>query len=476
MKEPSLLDQVYDPEVFKKHGHALIDILADYLKSVQNRELAQVIPYIEPEDSYADWKKSWEDEDNPDPIQLLKSILDRSTKLHHPRYMGHQVSVVAPVTALASMVSSILNNGMAVYEMGMVSNPMERLVHELLAHKIGWNKNEANGLLTSGGTLANLTVLLTARAKYSEVWDSGHSKQYAVMVSEEAHYCIDRAVRIMGWGSEGIISIPTNDKLQMDSVQLENYYHQAKQKNIEVIMIIGCCCSTSTGSYDDLKTIGTFAQKYDLWFHVDGAHGGAVLFSERYRFLADGIALADSVVIDWHKMMMTPALATSLIYKRKQDSYHTFHQKAQYLWANQTSHEWYNSGKITFECTKYMMVIKIFTLFKTYGEKVFADYVEILYDLARNFAAYIRTQYDFEVALAPESNIVCFRYRDPEKEDTNVLNPRIRQCLLQEGRFYIVDTMIHGQYFLRSTLMNPMTNMDDLRELIASIRAIATNL
>lgn len=474
MIEDSKLDQVYDPEAFRTQGHALIDVLADYFKSAQQRNIDQAIPYQDPEESYTYWNAVWQGQDGLDPTELFKTMLDRSTKLHHPRYMGHQVGVVAPVTALAGMVSAILNNGMAVYEMGMVSNPMERIISEKLATKIGWNAEEANGLLTSGGSLANLTALLTARAKCSDIWDQGTDRQYAVMVSEEAHYCIDRAVRIMGWGSEGIIKIPTNEKLQLDTGLLEEQLTKAKTKNIEVIMVIGCCCSTSAGSYDDLHAIGAFAQKHNIWFHVDGAHGGAVLFSDRYRCLAEGIEKADSVVIDWHKMMMTPALATSLVYKNKQDSYMTFHQKAQYLWANQTSQDWFNSGKITFECTKYMMVIKIFTLFKVYREQIFGDYVDKVYDLARTFAAHLQGQSDFEIAVEPESNIVCFRYLPQNPDQVNTINLAIRQTLIQEGRFYIVQTTISGKIYLRTTLMNPMTTIEDLMELISSIRGIAT--
>ncbi len=477
MDDSYTLDQVYDPIAFRKQGHALIEVLADYFETVQEDREALVIPYVDPEESYKYWTQIWEDGMNHDPTELFKTILDRSAKLHHPRYLGHQVCVTAPVTALASMVSSILNNGMAVYDMGMVSNPMERLISEALAKKIGWQDQEANGLLTSGGSLANLTALLTARAKYSDVWEQGTSTQLAVMVSEEAHYCIDRAVRVMGWGDKGIIKIPTNARHQMDTSLLQAYYDQAQEKGIKVIMIIGCCCSTATGSYDDLQAIGAFAQKQDLWFHVDGAHGAAVLFSDRYRYLTAGIEAADSVVIDWHKMMMTPALATSLVYKRKQDSYHTFHQKAQYLWANPTSQDWFNSGKITFECTKYMMAIKIFTLYKTYGEKIFADYVDIVYDLAKTFATYLLLQQDFEIPVQPESNIVCFRYCTPDEEPLlNALNQTIRQTLRDKGNFYIVQTTIAGKIYLRISIMNPKTKMHDLMDLIHSVRSIATKI
>jgi L-2,4-diaminobutyrate decarboxylase len=466
-----LLQQVYSPQQFRQQAHELVDVLADYLTSVANGTEAKAIPYQLPEDSLAFWEADFKKGVSENPADFFKTLLEKNTRLHHPRYMGHQVGVVAPLAATASMLTALMNNGMAVYEMGLSANPLEKIVSDVLARKIGWAANY-NGLLTSGGTLANLTALLAARAKYTAVWEEGTGEKLAVIVSEEAHYCIDRAARIMGMGNDGIIKIPVNEKMQMKTDLLEAAYENAAAKGFRVIAIVGSCCSTSTGSYDDLVAIGAFAKKYGIWFHADGAHGAAVLFSEKYKHLVNGIALADSAVIDWHKMLMVPALATALLFKDENDAYQTFHQKAQYLWSNQSSKDWFNSGKRTFECTKYMMPIKIYALLKTYGEEIFTDYVDYLYDLGREFAAMITRNKNFELAVAPESNIVCFRYASNNTASINEVNNFIRQQLLEEGKFYIVQTTIKEQVYLRVSLMNPLTTINDLQALLQEIEAI----
>jgi L-2,4-diaminobutyrate decarboxylase len=472
------LQQAYSADTFRQDAHKLVDALADYLQAAQSQQIETVIPYQLPEDNLRFWQNDFE-QGVGGSTTLFEEIIRQSTHLHHPRYMGHQVSPPLPIAALAGLLTGMLNNGMAVYEMGLVSNPLERILSDLLAQKIGFT-SQSSGLLTSGGTLANLTALLSARAVKAptEVWEEGTNERLAVMVSEEAHYCIDRAARIMGMGSEGIIKIPANARFQMRTELLEVYYQRAKEAGLTVIAVIGSACSTSTGSYDDLISIGDFCQQHNLWFHVDGAHGGAVVFSEKYKSLVKGIELADSVVIDWHKMLMTPALATALIFKNGEDSFQTFHQKAQYLWANQGSHEWFNSGKRTFECTKLMMSVKIYSILKTCGEGIFAENIDTLHTLAKDFVDILNADASFELAVEPQSNIVCFRYagEGSSSENYNTLNAAIRQRLLEEGKFYIVQTTLREKLYLRVSLMNPLTTVEDVRALLEEVKKIAKQI
>jgi L-2,4-diaminobutyrate decarboxylase len=469
------LKSAYNPDSFRQQAHKLVDQLANYLEKVQMQPNdALVIPFEEPESTYAYWKEDYEQKGGGI-SDFYEKVIDKSVHIHHPRYMGHQVSSPLPIAAATSMLTALLNNGMAVYEMGLVSSPLERIVSEMLAEKIGYGK-EAGGLLTSGGTLANLTALLAARANKTKVWNEGSDKKLAVMVSEEAHYCIDRAARIMGIGTEGIIKIPSNEKFQLREELLEEHLKNAQGKGFEVICIVGSACSTSTGSYDDLNAIADFAEKHTIWFHVDGAHGAAVVFSEKYNYLVSGLQRADSMILDWHKMLMVPALVTSVIFKRNSDSYRTFQQKAQYLWDNQESEDWFNSGKRTFECTKLMMSVKIYSIIKIYGEEIFTENVNYLYDLARTFSQMIQEEVDFELAVEPQSNIVCFRWVKGAENSLNELNSTIRQHLLTNGRFYIVQTTLNDEVFLRVSLMNALTTEADLKELLKEIGEIASVL
>lgn len=469
-----LLRTAYDPESFRQAGHELIDLLASYLENAYQGKGLKVIEWKDPAEQLQYWEQYSSKEKSS--TQLFADLLQHSIHLHHKHYLGHQVSPTLPVAALSNLLSGLLNNGMAVYEMGPAASALEKVVAREFTKAIGWG-DDADGFLTSGGTLANLTGLLAARkAKaLSDIWNQGSEEKLAVMVSSEAHYCVDRAVRIMGWGESGIIKIPVNERFQMRSELLEEYYHRAKQQGIQVIAVVGSACSTSSGSYDDLESIAAFCQKQNLWLHVDGAHGGGAIFSPKYKHLLKGLEQADSVVIDVHKMLMAPAITTLLLFKNSLQAYQTFSQKAQYLWEQSGEEEWYNLAKRSFECTKHMMSAKVFTILHLYGTQVFDDFVTTLYDLGKSFASILQQHPNFQLATSPEANIVCFRYGPPGVAGAALdqLNSRIRRQLLEQGDFYIVQTILNDQVYLRTTLMNPFSTEKELVALLKEIEETA---
>ncbi|QBA64469.1 pyridoxal phosphate-dependent decarboxylase family protein [Muriicola soli] len=471
----TLLSEVYNPEIFREQGHALIDLLAGHLEE-SLRQNKKVINWNLPEDEKDFWEGFLASGSETD---FFKEVLVHTTHVHNPRYIGHQVCAPAPIAALSGLVSAMLNNGMAVYEMGMAPTAIERIITDLIAAKIGFDKT-ARGILTSGGTLANLTAILAARkAKVmKDVWKEGSSDRLAIMVSEEAHYCVDRAARIMGLGSDGIIKVPVTDGFVMDSSKLEAYYQQATEKGLNVFALVGSAPSTATGIYDDLEDLAAFCKRHGLWLHVDGAHGGAAVFSDKYKKTVKGIELADSVVIDGHKMMLMSTITTALIFRDGSHSHTIFSQEADYLLQQSDKEDWFNLAKRTFECTKTMMSLQWFLLFKTYGEKVFDENVTTLYDLGQSFGKMIVADPDLELATTPGSNIVCFRFVHPglSLEETNDLNRRIRQELLEEGKFYIVQTRIRGKQYLRCTIMNPFTTIQHLDELLSLVRIKARQI
>lgn len=472
----NLLKIAYSPEDFRKRGHQLIDQLAAHLEQTVNEKSKKVIQWNLPENEHTFWTDFLK---NGDESLFFPEVLKHTIHIHHPKYMGHQASPTAPITALSSMVSALLNNGMAVYEMGMAPTMIEKTITDFLCEKIGFD-TDANGFLTSGGTLANLTALLAARkAKASyDVWNGGNKKPLGIMVSEEAHYCVDRAAKIMGLGEQGVIKIPSTVDFKMDTSLLEPLYEKAIEEQIEIFAIVGSAPSTATGIYDELEALADFSKKHNLWFHVDGAHGGAAIFSPKYTYTVKGIDLADSVVIDGHKMMMMPMITTALLFKNGKNSYTTFSQKADYLLEQSTEQDWYNSGKRTFECTKTMMCINWYVLLKTYGEEIFDEFVTTLYDLGHQFGEMIKSDPHFELAVNPMSNIVCFRYMENGLDASilNKINEKIRQELLEEGEFYIVQTKLREKHYLRVTLMNPFTTKAHLKQLLDKIKEKANML
>lgn len=473
-----LLKQAYDPETFRQQGQALVNLLADYLKDVQSEDTTtKVLNWNEPDALVKKWQADLAAAPNPDINHFFTEVINEMIHLHHPKYVGHQVSAALPLAALGDFFGAFLDTGMGIFEQGTAGVAMEKILIQVLAEKMNIEVEKADGFLTNGGTLGNLTALLCARAKMieREVWQHGfEDKKYAFLVSEEAHFCIDRAIRVMGMGEAGMIKIPSDDQYKMDVSQLENILQKAKNEGITVIGVVGNACSTSVGAHDDLNAIADFCAANNLWFHIDAAHGGGVLFSKKYRHLLAGIERADSVIIDFHKMLMMPTLVTGVVFKNGTDSYRTFAQKADYLWSDSEGHEWYNLAKRTFELTKTSMSFRVFLTLRTYGEQLFEDNINQLYDLAKSFSKMLQANANFEIAVPiPDSNIVCFRVikKGYTNVELNELNAQIRERILKNGDFFIVQTRLRGQLFLRTTFVNPFTDIKILTALIKTIKA-----
>ncbi len=474
--EKNVFENVYSPEAFKERAMDLINELTVHLKNTTAGKNHKVINWNEPENELKFWKEFLENGHQKD---FFSEVLNRTIHTHNPKYVGHQVAAPVPITALTGMISALLNNGMAIYEMGMSPSAIERIVTDKVCQKIGYDEN-SGGFLTSGGTLANLTALLSARKEIvtHDVWNDGHHKPLGIMVCEEAHYCVDRAAKIMGLGEKGIIKIPAGEDYSMDVSLLEVYFEKATSEGIEIFVIVGSAPSTATGAYDDLNAIAAFAKSRNIWFHVDGAHGGAVIYSKKYRPLAKGMEQADSVAIDGHKMMLMPTITTALLFKNRWHAQHTFSQKADYLLNDAEEDQWYQSGKKTFECTKTMMSLHWFILMKLYGESLFDAFVTQQYDLAKAFEQLIKDDPDFGLATPPQSNILCFRYLEKTLSPTqlNELNAQIRQRLLEDGTYYLVQTKLRNKLYLRTTLMNPFTSTTHLKGLLGKIKETADGL
>ena len=477
----SMIPFPFNPEEFRKEGHKVVDTLSDYLADALSGKEMPVLPWNDPEKLTEIFSFGSEGGKNEPIDSFIKRIIAYSNHLHHPNYIGHQVTSPLPVTVLVQFCTTLLNNGAAIYEMGPVSMAMEKNVIRYMGSLIGY-KSLYDGIFTHGGTAGNLTAMLAARQAKTDynIWEEGvHSDcRPAFMVSEQSHYSIGRNVKIMGLGDNSIIRVPFDSNFRMDCSLLEENLKKAEDKGIKVISVVANSCSTATGSYDDLNRIADFCEKHNLWMHVDGAHGMGVILSEKHRNKVKGIERADSVVIDFHKMLLVPALNTLVMFRDGEKSYETFAQKASYLFNKSQKNLWYNSATRTIECTKSSLGVVAYTALKYYGDDYLRQYIDSRYDITSAFASILSKDQRFELATEPESNIICFRYcpQGVSDEATNRLNAAIRNRIIKEGSFYIVQAEIGGKIFLRLTIINPLTSMKELGKLIETIVNLSKEL
>lgn len=467
----------FNPEIFRKTGYEVIDLIADYLKQIELKKL-DVLPPITPETMLSEWSKIFENKSQTDPINLLKKFVDQSMHLHHPGYIGHQVAPPLPLAALCDLTSSFLNSLSDIFEMGPVGTVMEKILINWMAKLIGFN-SDADGFFTSGGSLGNFTALLAARQAKTgyNVWKDGmKNKNLVVLASEQSHYSVKKAAQIIGLGENGVIPVPTDKRFCMDVNALKQKYNEAVAEGKKIIAVVSGSCVTATGSYDPIDLIADFCEENDLWLHVDGAHGASALLSDKYKGLLKGIERADSVIWDAHKMMLMPAFATAIIFKNSKNSYKAFYEEASYIMEKGNAEKWYNLIRRTFECTKPTMSLKLYISLLVYGKEFFANYVTSMYDLTKKFAKLIKEQPNFELAVEPQSNIICFRYIPRDfKGDVNTLQKTIRKKLLKTGSFYIVKVDLNNKTYFRCTVINPLTTENGLNDLLNLIKKLGDN-
>jgi L-2,4-diaminobutyrate decarboxylase len=498
---------VYEPHALESAGAQLMATLAEHLRRVESRH-SKVLNWDEPERLIREARRRLDAAPDPRHLtpatslthlftyspthiatavsQLARESLDRGQNLHHPGYVGHQVPASIPLASLFELVGIATNQVMAIYEMGPWATAVERAVIDVVGETLGFDAGRFAGLVTSGGSVANLTGLLTARnVVLGDVWSAGLTgrRPAPVLIAHaDAHYSVTRSAGILGLGTDQIILADLDMQRRMDPNRLDETLVGLRSHAVPIIAVSAAACATPIGAFDQLTDIAEVCRRHEVWLHVDAAHGGALAFSSRHRHLIAGIHQADSVVCDAHKMMFMPALCAMLFYRDRRHRIATFHQDAPYLFdpaAPELAE--YDSGVVNLECTKRAAAFSLWGIWSLFGPQLFADLVDVTIDLARQFHELLEAADDFVALHEPQCNIVAFRYlppelRDAEPEQVDVIQLQLRRAVIESGEFYLVQSRIDGRPVLRTTMMNPLTTADDLRGLLDCLRRYGRQL
>ncbi len=480
----------FEPQLFHKASGRLAQLLADHFEQVQHSQ-ARVLNWEDPETNVQRALEELASSPETDPLpdqnalaerfaSVVQAMLQRGQNLHDPRYLGHQVPASVPLAGLFDAVGSVTNQVMAAYEMGPWATSVEHALVRELGQRIGWAPGTFSGLVTHGGSLANLTALLTARnVALPDAWEQGiqaPDHRAVIVVHDDAHYSVTRAAGVLGLGTQAVIRTSIDEHRRLDPIELDRLLTRLAEEGRRVIAVSACACATPTGAFDPLPQVAEVCRRHQVWLHVDAAHGGAVCLSSRHRHLVEGLALADSVVIDAHKMLFVPALCAFVFYKNREHRFQAFRQDAPYLFdPSAPGLAEYDSGLRTFECTKRAAVFGLWGVWRTFGPSLFADLVDVTFDLAVQLHAKLQTADDFEPLHRPECNIVAFRHipaqlREAPPEQLGAFQLELRRRTIQSGDFYLVPWKLDGVGALRVTLINPLTNKEHLDQLLDVLR------
>lgn len=482
--------KLYSATAFKTAGTEWVRSISDHLQSLHDRE-TPVLNWAEPAECVREASSCLNqplsqhaelDDWLPEFSDLLQTMLSRGQNLHHPRYIGHQVPASVPIAALFDAIGTATNQVMAIYEMGPWSTAVERAMIARIGQEIGFEPDTFAGLITNGGSLANLTALLTARnVAVQNVWRKGiqDPRRLALVVQNDVHYCVTRSAGILGIGTDQIIRIPVDQDRRMRVDLLDETLSQLKSDGRMIVAVVAGACSTPIGAFDPLEQIADVCERHDVWMHVDAAHGGAAVLSDKHAQLVSGIERADSVVVDAHKMMFMPALCAFAFYKNKDHRFVAFEQDAPYLFdpTNPGIAE-YDSGTQTVECTKRAAAFGLWGMWSLFGRQLFSDLVDVTFAMTRELHQKLVDADDFMPLHRPACNIQVFRYvpaeiRDWPAKRLGEFQLNLRRNVITSGKAYIVPIKLDGIGALRATVINPCTTCEDLDHVLDVIRECA---
>ncbi|MET8545599.1 pyridoxal-dependent decarboxylase [Kitasatospora sp. NPDC004799] len=392
------------------------------------------------------------------------------------------------VAAAADLAVSALNPSQDSWDQAPAATALESALLAEIAGLVGYDPERAAGVLTSGGTESNLMGLMLARDQkldgIVELDGIPAGVRPCILASEAAHFSVQRSAALLGLGERAVVPVPVDRGLRMREAELERAMAEASWAGRTPIAVVATAGTTDTGAVDPLNAAADLAGRYGAWLHVDAAYGGGALLSDRLAPLLDGIARADSVSLDWHKLGWQPA-AAGVFLVRRTETYVSLARRAEYLNPVDDEQAGYPSllGR-SLRTTRRADAFKLAVTLRTLGRDGLGRLVDTCHDLARAAADAVRADPSLELHTEPVLTALLFRYRPPGVTDEAALdevNGRLRRLLLRTGRAVVGRTELPGsgpgRVRLKLTLLNPHTTVGEvgalLREVVGAGRKVA---
>lgn len=459
---------------FRRVGHRVIDMLADYLDDVGERPLFPDVTPQALEEMFAEPLPRTPTELDTLVDEMQQKLLPNSTHVNHPGYFGLITPSPNPAGILADLVASALNQNVGAWTIGPAAVAIERRSVRWLCDLVGYGK-EAGGNLTSGGMTANFLGLKLARDRTSgdRAQHAGHAGRWAAYTSEERHVSVDKAADAVGIGRDGLRALPTDDDFRLRIDALEQSIADDRRQGIRPMCIIAMAGSTNTGSVDDLARLRQIADREGMWLHADAAYGGGMLVSRESPGVLEGLALADSVTIDPHKWFYAPLDAGAILVRDDAQLTRSFGLAPAYLVDKKDPRgERYNYYVHGFEQSRRFRGLKVWTGFKRYGTDQIGAWVDANVAQARRLWELAEAHPDFVPATKPVMSAVCLRYAPKGLEDETrlaALHADVVRRVEESGRFWISTTVLKGRSWFRVNPVNLHTRREHMDALFAML-------
>ena len=403
-----------------------------------------------------------------------ETIIPFSRHNGHPRMFGYVQSPGTVLAAFADLLASALNANLTAWRSAPAPVELERLTIDWIRQILGFN-SEAGGLFLSGGSMANLSALATARMAK----DQSSGRRLRVYASSETHYSISKAAALLGIGRENFCQIPVDEHFKIRLDELIARIAEDRAAGNEPFCVVANAGTVNTGAIDPLPQIREIANRHGLWMHVDGSYGAFAILAPSARNAFAGIEQADSVALDPHKWLYLPVDIGCIIYRDPERARAAFAHEAEYTrvlgaGADEAFAFW-DYGP---ELSRRFRALKVWMLLKGIGLQSLGEAIEQNLACARHLETLVRASDDFEMVAPVGLSIFCFRHlpaslRKASPQIVDAWNERLLLALQADGSSYLSNTTLTGRFALRGCVLNYRTSLPDMEVLLRDLRRVA---
>jgi glutamate/tyrosine decarboxylase-like PLP-dependent enzyme len=414
-------------------------------------------------------------------LDFKDRVLPRSIRTWHPLFLNHTFAGAPVEAVIGDCLASMLNTTLATWETSPAATVIERNVSEWMAGLLGMPAGSA-GIFLPGGSMANFCALALARdtrlagAKSRGLYDAPRG---AILCSEAAHYSVMNAARLLGIGDRGVVAVRTSGpRLEMDPSGFEAALAHCRGVERRPFALVLTAGLVLTGGVDPLEPLVRLGHAHGLHVHVDAAFGGTLALTNRARLL-EGIGGADSVTWDAHKWMNMPLPCSVLLVPDARALRKTFENSSSYLFhGSGDSERAEDLGRFTPLCGKRFDALKLWLVWNAWGTATLRRLAQSRLDLAGRVHRMLSRAADFRPAYEPVTPTLCFRHipnwlAGAPAAAADAMHRWVREQLRAQGRAFINIAALNGAEHFRVVLVNPLTTIASLEQLLGQIRRLA---
>lgn len=451
-------------EEMQQYGYKIIDHIVEHF---ENQDSKKPVTMASREEMDALLKEQIPDQPTP-ANEVLDFVMDHI--IPHSNIVSHPKSysfVPGPSNYISAMADTIAT-GFNIFSGGWAASPaaaeLEIVTMNWLLEVFGFPTKKGGGIFTSGGSMANLTALATAR----RIRCGDDFSKAIIYLSDQAHSSNIKAIKVLGFKKEQIHIIPTDMEFKISLNKLKNAVAKDRLEGLQPFCIIASAGTTNTGTVDPLNDIADICERENLWFHIDGAYGGAAILSNTGKVLLKGIEKADSLTVDPHKWFFQPYEIGCLLVKDHNWLSSTFSEKPEYLRdieGNESEINFYDHG---IQLTRRFRALKFYMSLKTFGLNSFRKAIQYNINLAEQTENMLRNSSNWEITSPATLAIINFRYnpigQHLSEKELDRINQNISNKIVTSREALLVTTILQGQIVLRMCLINPRTTIKDIQD------------